>query len=52
VDILGDFASDIILPIVSERQIYQGDRKKKVVKIRLNLDCTINGPTILINHQD
>jgi len=56
INIEGDYAQDIILPIVSERQIYQGVSKKDYVKIRVSSDCTINRQDITtkisINQRD
>jgi len=39
---LGRLRIDVILPIVSELQICQGSTNRRVVKVRVNLDCTIN----------
>jgi len=40
---LGRLRVDVILPILSELQICQGFVNRSVVKIGVNLDCTING---------
>jgi len=42
----GDYAQDIILPIVSESQIYQGDKDCVFANIRVSIDCTMNGQHI------
>jgi len=42
INIEGDYTRDVILPIVSECQMYQGISNKDFVKIRVNSDCTYN----------
>jgi len=55
-NIEGGYALEVILLIVSERQIYQGNWKREFVQICVNLNYTINRQnitaTILINHWD
>jgi len=52
----GDYARDVIVQIVSEHQIYEGIMMSDCVKIRVDLNCTINGQNItatrLINYRN